>query len=185
MTRAPQFRDNYIKSALRQRIRPRKVILLALYYCLAKNMPFGTFLRSFLAKNIFKKFGRDVTIHRGCVFGSGVNVEIGDFSSLNVNCCISNDTIIGDDVMMGESVLIISGSHNFERIDISMREQDAPKRRPVVIKNDVWVGARSIILPGVNVGSHVIIGAGSIVTKNIPDYAIVAGNPAKLIRYRK
>lgn len=86
--------------------------------------------------------------------------------------------------MMGPEIIIISGSHNFERTDISMREQGAPPRRAVVIGNDVWIGTRSIILPGVNIGSHSIIGAGSVVTKDVPEWAIVAGNPAKIIRFR-
>ena len=111
-------------------------------------------------------------------------MKIGDYSSLNRDCWIANDTTIGDDVMMGPEVIILSGSHNFSQHHIPMREQGAPPRLPVTIGNDVWIGTRSIILPGVKVGNHAIIGAGSVITKDVPDWGIVGGNPADLIRYR-
>jgi maltose O-acetyltransferase len=81
-------------------------------------------------------------------------------------------------------VTILSNSHNFNRTDISMRAQGAPPPRAVSIGNDVWIGTRVIILPGVRVGDHCIIGAGAVVTKDVPDWAIVGGNPARVIRYR-
>ena len=184
MDKTPQFRDNVISIIKRQQISTSKILYLGFYYAIAKNLVLGTQLRSFLAARIFKKFGKDVKVNKGVNFGSGLKVEIGDYSSLNINCWLGNDTVIGNDVMMGPEIIIISGSHNFERTDISMREQGAPPRRAVVIGNDVWIGTRSIILPGVNIGSHSIIGAGSVVTKDVPEWAIVAGNPAKIIRFR-
>ena len=170
-----------------------RAIWLLVYYFIASKLPnsplpgsgIGSRIRLFCVKRIFKNVGLDVTIHADVNFGSGIHVEIGDYSSLNYRCSVSNDTKIGSHVMMGSEVLVISGSHNFDSIDAPMREQGAPLRRPVIIGDDVWIGARSIILPGVRVGSHSIIGAGSIVTKDVPDWAIVAGNPARLIRYRK
>ncbi len=185
MERQPQFRDNFLKIIKRQNVTPVQVLSLALYYLLARHLPGGNCLRSFLARRIFKKVGKDVTILKGVNFGSGINIEIGDYSSLNRGCWIANDTNIGDDVMMGPEIIILSGSHNFERIDIPMREQGAPSRRPVIIGNDVWIGTRSIILPGITIGSHAIIGAGSVVTKDVPEWAIVGGNPAKFIHSRK
>lgn len=183
----PQFRDSVFRIISRQKISVGRVVFLSFYYVLAKNLPgrMGTCLRTYLCGRIFKYIGRDVSVLKGVNFGSGTNVEIGDYSSLNRDCWISNDTVIGADVMMGPEVIMLSGSHNFERTDIPMREQGAPPRRPIVIGDDVWIGTRSVILPGVKVGSHSIIGAGSIVTKDVPEWAIVAGNPAKLIRYRK
>lgn len=188
----PQFRDSAGAIAIRQNIPFFKRIYIFLYYLVAKElpappMPFGNLgdrARTSFARRIFKKMGKDVKICKGAIFGSGVNVEIGDYSSLNSRCWISNDTIIGRDVMMGPEVIILSGSHNFSRTDVPMREQGAPPRRPVVIGNDVWIGTRSTILPGVRLGSHSIIGAGSVVTKDVPEWAIVGGNPVKLIRYR-
>ncbi len=66
-----------------------------------------------------------------------------------------------------------------------MRGQGFSEEKAVVIGDDVWIGGRVIILPGVHVGSHSIIGAGAVVTKDVPEWAIVAGNPAIVKKYRK
>lgn len=186
------YKDSGVNVLKRQKVGLARSFWICLYYFFASKLPgsplplsgLGQKMRIFCAKRIFKKFGKDAKVNAGVYFGSGINVELGDYSSLNQGAWISNDTIIGNDVMMGPFVMILSGSHHFERTDISMREQGAPARRPVVVGDDVWIGARSIILPGVHVGSHTIIGAGSIVTKDVPEWGVVGGNPAKLIRMR-
>jgi maltose O-acetyltransferase len=185
------YKDSFIRVVFRQRLGIR-AFWLGIYYALGNAFPraplplsgAGMRLRAACVKRIFQHVGKDVTVHAGVTFGSGAHIEIGDYSSLNVGCSIANDTIIGRDVMMGPEVLILSGSHNFQRLDIPMREQGAPPRRAVRIGDDVWIGARSILLPGVIVGNHCILAAGSIVTKEVPDYAVVAGNPARIIRFR-
>ena len=80
---------------------------------------------------------------------------------------------------------IITVNHNTERIDIPMREQGSLPPQKVTICDDVWIGARVIILPGVTIGKGSIIAAGAVVTKNVPEYAVVGGVPAKVIKYRK
>lgn len=190
--KTPQWRDDALKIAMRHGLSPCLMIFLFLYYGIAKHLPdspmpgskLSNRLRVFLAKRLFRKVGRNVKIHSGVCFGTGLNIEIGDYSSLNYDCWIGNDTVIGSDVMMGPEIIVLSSSHNFDRTDIPMREQGAPPRKPVVIGDDVWIGTRSIILPGVNIGSHSIIGAGSVVTKDVEEWSIVAGNPAKYIRSR-
>ncbi len=141
--------------------------------------------RRFLCKRIFKKYKYNFKVHSDVKFVTGINIEIGSESSLNRGAWIGNDTIIGDNVMMGPDITILSGSHKFQRNDIPMNKQGGTNRKPVIIGNDVWIGTKSIILPGVSVGSHLIIGAGSVVTKDVPERCIYAGNPAKLIRTRK
>ena len=113
----------------------------------------------------------------------GTGVIIGDGSGIGVNCSIHGPLTIGDNVMMGPDVVILTSNHNFANIDIPMSKQGF-SLKPVVIGNDVWIGTRSIILPGVTVGNGVVIGAGAVVTKDIPDYAIVGGVPAGVIRFR-
>jgi maltose O-acetyltransferase len=91
---------------------------------------------------------------------------------------------IGADVMMGPDVVILTTNHIFENTDIPMDQQGIANELPVTIEDDVWIGTRVIILPGRHIGRGSIIGAGSVVTKDIPPFAIVGGNPAKVIRYR-
>lgn len=88
--------------------------------------------------------------------------------------------------MVEEDVLFLGGGHNYESLDIPMGKQGTKPSTPLHICSDVWIGARAIILPGCKrIGKDVIIGAGSVVTKDIPDYAIVGGNPARVIKMRK
>lgn len=101
-----------------------------------------------------------------------------------MNCALHGPLRIGDNVMMGPDVTILTYTHNIARIDIPMGQQGSVVKE-VTIGNDVWIGMRSIIMPGVKIGNGVVIGAGAVVTKDVPDYAIVGGVPAKIIRYRK
>ncbi len=190
--RVKMYRDNPLYFLRRSNISLYKSFLLYLYYSVANWLPdpprpIGSLAMSFrtwLASRIFLSSGKNIKIGRNVHFGSGKNVVIGNYTGINHNCWIGNDTIIGDDVMFGPEVTILSGSHNFDRTDIPMREQGASQRKPVVIGNDVWIGTRVIILPGVRVGAHSILAAGAVVTKDVPEYAIVAGNPAVIKKYR-
>ena len=93
---------------------------------------------------------------------------------------------IKDYLMMGEDVMFLGGGHRFDRIDIPMGLQGSKEKTPLDIEGDVWIGSRSIILPGCKrIGHGSIVGAGSVVTRDVPDYAIMGGNPAKIIKFRK
>lgn len=87
--------------------------------------------------------------------------------------------------MMGPDVIILTSIHRFDDVLIPMCQQSNSEQRKVTIGDDVWIGTRVIIMPGVTIGNGVVIGAGSIVTKDVPNYAVVAGVPAKIIKYRK
>lgn len=126
--------------------------------------------------------GKNVNFEHGAKFNP--ELSIGDNSGVGVNCVISGETYIGSDVMMGPDCIMYSYSHAHDRIDIPMSKQGFEDPTPIHIGDDVWIGARVIILPGVTVGSHCIIGAGSVVTKDVPDYAIIGGVPARIIRMR-
>jgi len=141
-------------------------------------------VRRCIAKGLFKYAGENINIEKGAYFGDGSEIEIGDNSGIGINCKISGKITIGKNVMMGPDVIILTKRHKFERTDIPMIKQGYDTPAPVKISDDVWIGTRSIILPGVSISKGVIIGAGSIVTKDVPEYAILCGNPAKVIKYR-
>jgi len=86
--------------------------------------------------------------------------------------------------MMGEECVIFHRNHRFDRLDIPMCQQGFTDGKPVSIGNDVWIGIRVTILPGVTIGDHSVIGAGAVVTKDVPEYAIVGGSPARILRMR-
>jgi maltose O-acetyltransferase len=131
--------------------------------------------------------GKNINICTKVYFGNGHNLSIGDNSGLGPHLrCYNSRLTIGNDVMIGEDVLIQGGGHKIERTDIPMRLQGGKPQTDLTIGNDVWIGSRVTILPSVrHIGNGVIIGACSVVTKDVPNYTIVAGNPAKIIRYRK
>ena len=131
---------------------------------------------------MLKDCGRKVNIEQGAIFSS--KVTLGDFSGIGINARINGTCTIGTHVMMGTDVVVITRNHAFGRIDVPMMEQGFEEERPVYIGNNVWIGDRAVILPGVIVGDGSIIAAGAVVTKNVPPYAIVAGVPAKVIKMR-
>jgi len=187
------FVDKSSEVLKRQGIGLKRSLYLLLYYTIARHLPdtplplsgFSMYLRKVLARKIFKESHKNIKVHADVDFGTGINVKIGENSSLNKGAWIGNDTVIGDEVMMGPEIIVLSGGHQFDDITIPMTHQGATPRRPVIIGDDVWIGTRSIILPGLKIGSHSIVAAGSVVTKDVPEWAIVGGNPAKIIRYRK
>lgn len=168
-----------------------KIFILILYYTLLQHLPVssGTFsmirrIRSAVGKCLFDKCGTNINIEKKANFGTGRHIEIGNNSGIGVNAQIRGPLKIGNDVMMGPNVVILTNSHKYNRIDIPINQQENFVKG-VSIGNDVWIGERVIILPGVNIGNGVIIGAGAVVTKDIPDYAIIGGVPAKIIKLRK
>ncbi len=139
-------------------------------------------LRVFCARKFALYIGENVNIEKGANFSS--SISLGNCSAIGVDAYIGAQTSIGDNVMMGPEVKIFTSNHCFDRIDIPMIEQGMSEILPVKIGNDVWIGSRVIILPGVTIGNGVILGAGSVVTKDIPDFAIACGNPAVVKKFR-
>lgn len=92
---------------------------------------------------------------------------------------------MGKYIMMGPEVIILPKNHNFSDVSIPMMIQGYQETKQVIIENNVWIGARCVILPGVKIGKGSIIAVGSVVTKDIELFSIVAGVPAKLVRKRK
>lgn len=139
--------------------------------------------RQFCAKLILgDRCGDWVDIEKGVRFGDGLT--IGHGSGIGRDSIIPSDVVIGHHVMMGPQILMYTANHRTDRLDIPMGHQGWTEIKKIVIGNDVWIGARVIILPGVHIGNGCVIGAGAVVTKDVPDYEIWAGNPARKIGSR-
>jgi maltose O-acetyltransferase len=161
------------------------------YYGFAKHIPgfwpfkrAGLLLRYVLCKVIMKKIGNNVWIAQGAHFGDGSTVEIGNNSGLGKNCIVTH-AVIGQNVLMGPDFLYIPVNHAFGDTNIPIKYQGKTVPETLVVDDNVWIGARVLVLPGVTIGHDAIIGAGSVVTKDVPPFVIVAGNPARIIKYRK
>jgi len=114
-----------------------------------------------------------------CAYGR--NIHIGDHVFLNVLCTIldCNEVHIGHHVMIGPGVQIYTAAHDLRA---ETRNQGWEVARPIVIEDNVWIGGSAILLPGVTIGRNAVVGAGAVVTRSAPANAIVAGNPARVIR---
>jgi maltose O-acetyltransferase len=169
----------------------KRSIYWIMYYLFARHLP-GNYapyafcsknIRAFFCKPLFKKFGENVDIGPRVEFFNVRNSEIGDNSGIGAYSSIGTIKI-GNYVMMGTYCLIISQNHRFDDVSMPMCQQGFQEDKPVIIEDDVWIGSRVIILPGVRVGHGAIIGAGSVVTEDVEPYTIVGGNPAKVIGTR-
>ena len=140
-------------------------------------------IRAFVLKRLFRNFGKNENIEPRGIFFNLFEPEIGVNSGIGMYSYIGT-VKIGCDVMIGEELIAISKNHEFRDINMPMWKQGWQEDRPIIIEDDVWIGSRVTILPGVKIGKGSIIGAGSVVTKDVAPYTIVGGNPAKEIRRR-
>lgn len=169
---------------------------LIVYYGLAIHLPksgspilgeFATWLRRTCGKHIFATCEGRLNLEKGAYVGNGRSFHILGNAGIGKNfTCHNRIVTIHGQLMMGEDVLFQGGGHKFNNPDVPLGSEGNLPDTPLEICEDVWIGARAIVLPGCKrIGAHSIIGAGSVVTHDVPDYAIVGGNPARIIRMRK
>lgn len=133
--------------------------------------------------------GKNSIIHPTTIIRYGQNMKIGDNCLINHNNLLQagkgpNGRItIGNYVHTGVNVMFLAFNHGFYTTEIPTKEQDYIDA-PIVVEDDVWIGGGSIILSGVTIGKGAIIAAGAVVNKDVPQYAIVGGVPARVIKYR-
>ena len=140
-----------------------------------KKYPVGSIV---IGKNVVIKNNVSLLTYSG-------KIIIGDNTSINPYTIIygHGDVKIGKNVMIAAQSIIVSSNHNFDNTSIPMNQQGVSSKG-IHISDDVWLGANVKVLDGITIGKGAIIAAGSVVNKNVPDYAIVAGVPAKIIKHR-
>lgn len=148
-------------------------------------------IRQFFQKKLFAACGKEVRIGKNCTFVHE-NILIGNHVFIGANANIAPTrarVIIGDHVMFAPNCFVITGGHQTNipgrfMDEITNAEKDASEDRDVIFEGDNWIGANAMILKGVTVGQGAVIAAGAVVTKDVPQYSIVGGVPARVIRMR-
>jgi len=143
-------------------------------------------VRQLYYRRMFRKCGKNLLVCKGVVVKKGERIELGDYVSLNEYVYLNGigGIKIGNKVRIGPFACIISFNHSYKNPDIPIMHQDY-ERKPVIIEDDVWIGAGAKILAGVKIGKGAVIGAGAVVTRDVPPYTVVAGVPARTIKRRR
>ena len=137
-------------------------------------------LRRTILKQLFAKGGDSVWMQPPFFCDYGSNIHLGERVFFNFNCVILDvcEVTIGDFTLFGPAVQIYTATHPLNH-ELRRKQEFA---KPIAIGSDVWVGGGAIICPGVTIGSRTVIGAGSVVTRDIPDGVMAVGNPCRVIR---
>lgn len=158
------------------------------YAVLAKWLPQNIYftpsriVRPFFAHRICEYAGKSINIEKGSTFS--IKTRIGDRSDIGMNCELHGTVHLGNDVMMAPECIFYTVNHRTVLNGTPMNRQGSRSSQTIVVGNDVWIGRRSMFMPGVTIGDGAVIAAGAVVTKAVPINAIVGGVPAKVIGYR-
>ena len=122
------------------------------------------------------------TIEDYCVINNGVgDVTVGAHSRVGIGSVLIGPVAIGSQVIIAQHVVVSGLNHSYEAIDLPIRLQPVTARA-IVIEDECWIGANAVVTAGVRIGKHAIVAAGSVVTKDVPAYTVVAGSPARIIK---
>jgi acetyltransferase-like isoleucine patch superfamily enzyme len=169
----------------------RDAIYLFNAYSYAYNLLFGAlelmpqFVRRVFFKLMFRELGAPGLIDYKTYFRYPSKMSIGDHSYINHGCCFYGSSlkgveiVIGNDVALGPHVKIFTATHDYSTPDLKDTAES------VRVEDNAWVGGGTIILPGVTIGRGAVIGAGSVVTKDVPAFSVAVGNPARVVRTRE
>lgn len=151
--------------------------------CLEYNSlsPLQTERRCELLRAIFGKAGKSFTIEQPFFCDYGYNIEIGENFFANFNCVILDEATVrfGDNVFIGPNCAFYTAGHPF---DAATRNLGLEFARPINVGSNVWMGGNVVVLPGVTIGDGCVIGAGSVVTKDVPAGTLAFGNPCRVVR---
>ena len=174
-----------LMEAVHQILRLFPARLLELCATLFRYVPtkIGIGMRYVLARRLAKRCGDNIALFEGTHVLHWENIELGDHVSIHPMCYIdgAGGLRIGSNVSIAHGTSIITFDHDYENPKLFIR--DAPsKLLPVTIGDDVWIGAGVRILGGCSIGNHVVVGAGAVITKDIPSNSLAAGVPARIVR---
>jgi maltose O-acetyltransferase len=132
-------------------------------------------------RELFARVGAEPFVEPPFFCDYGTNTSIGDHFYANTGCIFldSAPVTIGDRVLFGPAVQLLAVTHP---LDAKLRAQGLEHAEPIAIGDDAWLGGGVIVLPGVTIGDRAVVGAGSVVTRDVPADTVVAGNPARVIR---
>jgi len=137
--------------------------------------------RTQLLKELFGSTGKDLSVEPNFRCDYGFNIHVGENFYANFDCVILDvcEVSIGDNCFLAPGVHIYTATHPLNPYE---RNSGIEYAKPVAIGNNVWIGGRAVINPGINIGNNVVIASGAVVTKDVPDNVVVGGNPAKVIK---
>ena len=137
--------------------------------------------RQALLRRLLGKTGNDFLIEQPFYCDYGYNIEVGEHFYANVNCVVLDEAKVtfGDNVFVAPGCGFYTAGHP---LDVEQRNRGLEYARPITIGNNVWIGAQVCVLPGVTIGDNCVIGAGSVVNKDIPSGSLAVGNPCKVVR---
>jgi acetyltransferase-like isoleucine patch superfamily enzyme len=146
----------------------------------------GACIRKYVRFDVFpfNKFflGQDSTIEDFCTINNASGfVQIGNRTRIGIGSVLIGPVTIGDDVRLAQNVVVTAINHNYTDVTKPISEQGITTNE-IYIGDETWLGSNSVVLPGIFIGKHCIVAAGSVVTKNVPSYSMVVGNPARIIK---
>jgi acetyltransferase-like isoleucine patch superfamily enzyme len=132
----------------------------------------------------FRRFDMDEhsKVEDYCVVNNGVgDVTIGKSSLVGVGCVVIGPVAIGANVILAQHIVLSGLNHSYENIDLPIRQQPVVTKA-IRVEDDCWIGANAVITAGVTIGKHSVVAGGSVVTRNVPPYTVVGGNPARILK---
>lgn len=167
------------------RLTPRGVRLF--FFAVTRHVPgiAGVGLRYSILRSLASAVGENVSVREGVHLLNVENLRVGDNVSFHPMVYLDafGGIDIGNDVAVAHGVTIMSSSHIMDATDIPIADQGV-SLAPTKVSSDVWIGAQAVLVGGVTIGTGAVIAANSVVTRDVPDFAVVAGCPARVLRHR-
>lgn len=128
------------------------------------------------------RLGDDSVIEDFATLNNAVgDIVIGQRSLIGIGCVLIGPVQIGDDVLLAQNVVLSGLNHNYKDIKVPISQQSY-SIKPIIVESESWIGANAVLTAGVTIGRHSVVAAGSVVTKEVPPYSVVAGNPARIVK---